>query len=187
MPVDEVVERFAGAEFRWWLAGGRALELHLGDCWRGHDDTDVGLCRRDARGILGVLSDWDLHVASKGALAPWNGRPLRAGENNLWCRRTQSSPWVLDIAICDGNDAEWVYRRDPGIRRPWIEAVLTGVDGVPYLAPELQLLFKSRHVRPKDEIDARVVIPRLAPERRSWLLRHLPGDHPWQPSSQSPG
>jgi hypothetical protein len=52
--------------------------------------------------------------------------------------------------------------------------------GVPYLAPELQLLFKSMHLRSKDHGDARRVIPILENERRIWLSDHLDPDHPWQ-------
>ena len=48
----------------------------------------------------------------------------------------------------------------PASRKPWDEAVLTSADGVPYLAPELQLLFKSRDVREKDDVDARGGDPR---------------------------
>ena len=33
------------------------------------------------------------------------------------------------------------------------EAVLTTADGVRYLAPEVQLLFKSKDVRGKDDVD----------------------------------
>jgi len=48
---------------------------------------------------------------------------------------------------------------------------------VPYLAPEVQLLFKNKSDRPKDEIDATTVIPELRPQRRTWLARRLPAEH----------
>lgn len=50
---------------------------------------------------------------------------------------------------------------------------------VPYLAPEIQLLFKSTAVRPKDQLDAEEVVPRLAPDPRRWLAHHLGREHPW--------
>ena len=52
--------------------------------------------------------------------------------------------------------------------------------GVPYLAPELQLLYKSKDIRPKDELDAAEVIPSLAADRRNRLHLLLREDHPWQ-------
>lgn len=181
--MDGVVELFRDAPFRWWLSGGHALEAHLGESWRSHDDTDVGIVRTDAARLLDVLPDWDVRVGAAGTLRPWSGEPLdpTRSENNLWCRASSDSPWALDVTVGAGNEREWIYRRDRSIRRPWADAVLTTSDGIPYLAPELQLLFKSRTIRPKDDHDARFVIPRLARHRRAWLSTHLPTDHPWQP------
>jgi hypothetical protein len=50
----------------------------------------------------------------------------------------------------------------------------------PYLAPELQLLFKSKNFRTKDELDAIEAIPELTEARRLRLHELLPEDHPWQ-------
>jgi len=119
---------------------------------------------------------------SSAILAAWTGRALStdAGENNLWCRRAPDSPWALDVTVGDGDDRDWIFRRDPRVRIPWSEAVLTTTDGVPYLAPELQLLFKSKDVRAKDGTDAREVIPALDSDRRARLAHLLPDDHQWQ-------
>lgn len=182
LPVAEAVALFAPAPFRWWLSGGHALEAHLGRSWRHHDDTDIGLARADAPHLVELLDGWDIRVAAGGVLAPWDGQPPspQRSENNLWCRPDRSGPWVLDLTLGDGDDDHWTYRRDPSVRRPWSDVVLATVDGLPYLAPELQLLFKSNDTRPKDDIDAGTVIPDLSPERRSWLADHLPADHRWQ-------
>jgi hypothetical protein len=77
------------------------------------------------------------------------------------------------------TSSQWIYRRDPLIRRPWSLALLRR-GRLRYLAPELQLLFKSKHVRPKDQIDAEVVIPELEPDRLAFLRAALPDDHRWQ-------
>jgi hypothetical protein len=89
-------------------------------------------------------------------------------------------PWQLDITIGDGNATDWIFRRDASTRLPWDEAVLVTPKGMPYLAPELQLLFKSKNVRPKDDLDAKTVIPLLEPTRRQTLATMLPKHHPWQ-------
>ena len=84
------------------------------------------------------------------------------------------------MTISDGSDTQWIYRRDPSVRLNWERAVLTTREGVPYLAPELQLLFKSKTPRPKDDADARQVIPELDEDRRSRLRRLLPMNHRWR-------
>src|SRR6478735_9237399 len=111
LDVDAVVARFDGAPFRWWISGGRALELHLGRTWRSHDDTDIGVVRTDTAAIHSYLSDWDLHVAASGSLTPWQGEMLdeSKAQNNVWCRADSGGPWILDLLIGDGNRQDWIY------------------------------------------------------------------------------
>jgi hypothetical protein len=177
-----VIDVFSSATFRWWISGGHALELHLGRAWRAHEDTDVGVVRRELRSVKAHLHRWDLHVAAAGQLSPWRGEPLDAArhQNNLWCRLGPDRPWVLDLTIGEGSEQRWIYRRDPTIQLPWDRAVLRTTDGVPYLAPELQLLFKSSAPHPKDNLDAAEVIAHLDAPRREHLARLLEPDHPWQ-------
>jgi hypothetical protein len=181
MNLGSVVAKFDHAPFRWWISGCLALELHLGRSWRAHEDTDIGIVRSDVPLLASVLQSWDIHVAAAGQLSRWSGGSVRAAtnENNLWCRQSPASPWELDITVSDGDDDTWIYRRDHTIRLPWDEAVLRANDGTPYLAPELQLLFKSKTIREKDELDARQAIPALEPERRRRLATLLPTVHPW--------
>ncbi len=182
LTIPAIVDAFAGAPFRWWISGGLALDLHLGRSWREHGDADVGVIRKDLDAVHSQLSAWHVHVAADGQLSPWRGERLHADahQKNLWCRLVPDGPWVLDITIGDGTEDEWIYRRDPTIRAPWDEAVLRGAGGVPYLAPELQLLFKSKGLRPKDDVDAAEVMPALDDGRRDFLRRVLGPDHPWQ-------
>lgn len=101
-------------------------------------------------------------------------------QNNLWCRRDPGDPWVLDVLVGDGDDDAWVFRRDAAVRRPWTETILYSESSVPYLAPEIQLLFKSGTPRPKDDADAAVMIPLLTQTERQWLDDHLPAGHEWR-------
>ncbi len=100
--------------------------------------------------------------------------------NNVWARRSPDLGWAIDLTVGAGSSARWVYRRDPMITRTWEEAVFHTPDAVPYLAPDLQLLFKSKATRPKDDEDAAQVIPELAAEARAFLWEHLPIEHPWR-------
>jgi len=145
--------------------------------------------RRPARSTLpeseraALVGDWDIHVAASGTLTPWDGGPLSEdlSQNNLQCRPTPNDAWSLDITIGAGTDRHWIYRRDPTIKTAWSDAVLHSTEGTPYLAPEPQLLFKSKTIRPKDSLNATTVIPALGPQRRTRLASLLKPDHPWQP------
>ena len=65
---------------------------------------------------------------------------------------------------------------------PYTELILRTDDGIPYVIPEVALLFKAKHCRAKDEADLRRVVPKLSQERRfrlrGWLSRLHPG-HAW--------
>lgn len=98
--------------------------------------------------------------------------------NNIWAR-TSDGPWQLDLVVGEGTETRWIYRRDPAVTRLWNQAVLHTSDGVPYLAPDLQLLFKSKDRRPKDDLDAAEVMPGLAPAQLEFLSKRLAPDHPW--------
>jgi len=178
---DAAAATFDAAPFRWWISGRHALDLHLGRSWRAHEDTDIGVTRSELAQAHEHLAGWDLHVAAAGVLTPWHGQPLAPDlhQNNVWCRTSRSGPWVLDLTIGEGADDHWIYRRDASVQVPWDTAILRTADGIPYLAPELQLLYKSAHPRPKDDIDAAEVIPALDPRRRSFLLDLLGDNHPW--------
>jgi hypothetical protein len=181
MTVTEAAELFQPAPFRWWISGGQAFELHVGRSWRVHGDTDVGIARQDVPELRAVLAGWDVCVAVSGQLVPWSGQPLTADlhQNNLWCRRTVGAAWEVDVTVSEGDGSCWIYRRNTRIRRPWGAAVLRTAEGIPYLAPELQLLFKSAGRRPKDDADAQEVIPQLGAEEREWLAQLLPAGHRW--------
>jgi hypothetical protein len=172
---------------RWWIAGGWALDLHLGRQTRPHHDLDVLVLRADLAGVRERLRGWDLHAADPpgaGRLRPWpEDELLPAALHDVWCRETPTSPWALQLMVDDTDGADWVYRRDPRIRRPVAE--LHGpasTPGRPVLAPEVQLLGKSRTGRAKDVADLYAVVGSLDAHQRDWLRRALttvdPG-HGW--------
>jgi hypothetical protein len=79
----------------------------------------------------------------------------------------------------DRATKEWVFRRDERIRRPLATAFVAG--RVPYLAPEIVLLYKAKAPGAKGDADLNAVLPHLRNEQRSWLRRALeitaPGHH----------
>lgn len=183
LSLKETVAVFAGAPFRWWICGGVALQLYAEDAWRSHDDIDVGVHRAQAASVYTWLSPaWDLWVAARGILTRWHGQALDSSrdENNVWARKSPDGPWRFDLTVSSGNDDEWIYRRDESIRQPWNTAVRRTIDDIPYLTPEIQLLFKSKDPRPRDDLDAGKVIPLLDDQQKGFLMAGLGSEHPWR-------
>jgi len=178
---------FAGSGVRWWIAGGWSLDLLVGRQTRRHADIDVTVLRADAHAVRVHFASWDLHVADPpgtGTLCPWGvGEELAPDLHDVWCRPTPGGPWRFQIMIDDAEGEEWVYRRHARVRRP--VATLRGRASspeMPVLSPEIQLLYKSKDRREKDEVDFTRVLPLLTEEEKEWLGRALetvaPG-HPW--------
>jgi hypothetical protein len=183
---SSVGELFGAAGFRWWIAGGWALDLFLGRQSRPHHDTDVLVLRPDQLAVQRTLAGWDLHAADPpGTLRPWApGEELRVGVHDIWCRAAPSAPWGLQLMLGEVEGDDWVFRRDRRIRGPAAALGCVSPDGLPYLAPEVQLLYKAGVApRPKDEADFAAVAPHLPTERRRWLrdaLATCAPTHPWR-------
>jgi len=172
----EVADLLGRATCPWWIAGGWAIDLYVGRQTRAHDDIDVLILRDDQVAVQQALHGWDLHAADPpGSLRKWRaGDVLPVGVHDIWCRRTPTSPWSLQIMIDDASDGVWKYRRDARIERPVGELDGNACNGDPrVLAPEVQLLQKSASPRPKDEADFLAMNELLGPDQRQWLLRSL--------------
>ena len=183
----EVSALLAGVNAWWWLSGGWSLDLLIGSETRIHADTDVTILRPELFTIREHLSGWDLHVADPrgtGSFRAWHkDSDLDENLHDVWCRPSATEPWCLQLMINDVEGDQWVYRRHRRIRRPL--ETLTGrasSEAMPALAPEIQLLYKSKDLRDKDQADFLRVLPCLEHEERAWLLDSLiltDPHHPW--------
>lgn len=198
LSLDRVRALMAGYDRPWWICGGRAIDLFVGRTTREHGDTDVGVCRCDLLALREHLRGWDPHKTKQptpSKLAPWPpGQPLpREGRiNNVWLRRGPGKPWCVDFTIMDTDGDRWVFRRDDRIGGRLDELTMATADGLRYLRPEIQLLYKSRPtaIRPKDEADFAACLPHLDDRARRWLasgLRRVAADHGWLVFSRTAG
>ncbi|WP_206796480.1 nucleotidyltransferase domain-containing protein [Amycolatopsis sp. MtRt-6] len=180
----EVATMFSQVTVPWWIAGGYAVEFAVGRAFREHADVDVLFLRRDQRAIQEALPSWEWWAADPpGTLRPWApGEVLGDDIDDVWCRPTATAPWRIQFMLDKAEGDEWIFRRNPAVRREI--AALGGIsaEGVPYLAPEVQLLAKAHDTRPKDEQDFAAALPVLDAAQRRWLAEALEatyGAHPW--------
>lgn len=180
----EVAALFSRIRAPWWIAGGYAIEFAVGHAFRNHGDVDVLILRRDQLAVQEVLPSWEWWAADPpGTLRPWRpGELLPPGVDDVWCRPSASAPWRIQVMFDEIEGDSWVSRRDPAVRRAVTELGAVTADGIPYLAPEVQLFVKARLPRPKDELDFLAALPVLTPAQRQWLtnaLRQTYGSHAW--------
>lgn len=181
----EAAAIFSAMPCPWWIAGGYAIELAVGRPVRAHDDIDVLVLRPDQLHVQQALPGWQWWAADPpGTLRPWRpGEQLSAGIHDIWFRPGPDQPWRIQVMIDESADHDWISRRDPGIRQPITGIGRTSGDGIPYLAPEIQLFYKATNPRPKDETDFTAVLPVLTQDQRRWLndaLARTAGEHPWR-------
>lgn len=183
--VRQVRELFRNARFPWWIAGGWGIDLWLGRHTRAHEDIDVLILRPDQMQLREVLAGWDLHAADPpgtGSLRPWlPDEELRPPVHEVWCRRNRDAPWQVEVMLGETEASDWVFRRNPTIRRSIHSLGHVRADGIPRVVPEVLLLFKAKNPRPKDERDFECVLPTLSQEARKWLRDALTTTHPEHP------
>ncbi len=139
----------------------------------------VMICRRSSATSRGGTFKRQTRPESC-ALGP--SEALAPDIHDIWCRRSPSSPWCLQLMVDDVEEGAWVYRRDARIRRPVAELDGPASNGEHrVLSPEVQLLYKSASVRPKDEA-FQAMLGHLRSSQRSWLRQSLTSPrHPWLP------
>lgn len=186
---DQVADFFADIPVQWWISGGWAVDLFVGRQTRAHDDIDVQFAGSDQQALRQHFRDWDVQAATPNhrprdwPFHPWKlGTPLSPEVHDIWCRPTAGDPWVMQLMVAEVREGEWYFRRDARIHRAVTTIGGMTNSGISYLAPEIQILYKAKGRRPKDETDFNHVLPDLDLHQCQWLADALalihPG-HPW--------
>jgi GrpB-like predicted nucleotidyltransferase (UPF0157 family) len=185
-PVEAVADELKDFGSPWYISSGWALDLFLGQVTRVHHDVDVVVSRGDQLALQQRLTarDWKLLTPFEHRLEPWPSHMrLELPRHQVHAHRDGA---FIDLLLADVEPGVWRYRREPTIIRAVDRMSLRTEAGIPFLAPELVLLFKSKNTsdrqRRKDEADFERVHPRLEPERRAWLrwaLMATNSTHPW--------
>ena len=177
----EVASRLAGASLRWYVVAGWAIDLFLGRVTRAHGDIEIGIPAGSFPAVREALGDFEFDVVGSGRR--WRlDSPAFADHFQTWVRSPATGLYHLDV-FRDPHDGEtWLCRRDTSIRMPYQELVHIDRNSIPYMSPEIVLLFKAKHNRDKDRADLNLVLPLLKSSQLCWLSEKLemlhPG-HPW--------
>ncbi len=171
----------------WFVAGGWAIDLHLNHVTRHHEDVEIVILRQDQKLLRAFLGDWDFQKvippAKRGLREPWErGEWLEKPIHEIHATRSEGDVRSLEILLNEVKEDIWVFRRDPRIILPLSKVGLGSPLGIPYLCPEIVLLYKAKYQKKKDDFDFENVISYLDDEGRQWLRLaidiHSPS-HPW--------
>ena len=172
-PLHHAIAELRELPVTWRIGGGWALDLFLGRVTRVHHDVDVEVARADQLTLQTYLleRDWKLLTPFEQRLGPWPAHMrLELPRHQVHAHRDGA---FIDFLLTDVEGGVWRFRRAPTIVRDMSRVELRSADGIPYVAPELALLFKSKmssgETCEKDWNDFDATFPHLEVERRAWL------------------
>jgi len=181
--LTRAVDAMRGFDRPWFVAGGWALDLFLGAVSRDHADLEIALFREDQRALRRHLARWEFEKVEGGRCVPWSvDEWLMPPVHEVHGSAGTGSSGELEFLFNEREGDQWVYRRNAAVRCPANEIGLRSNGGVPFLRPEIVLLYKAKVPRPVDEQDFDAVSRGLEATSRAWLRAALelchPG-HPW--------
>jgi hypothetical protein len=176
---QQVAELLRGLDVPWWIAGGWALDLFGGRQTRAHEDIEISVFRGDEDKVRQRLAGWEFFVTKEETLTPLGEHePVPATAHGVWCRERGRETWQLEMLVEERARGRWVYRRNERIGVHEKDVGRFTNDGIPYIRPDIQLLYKSADGRAVDESDLLAVLPRLDAAQRATLSAWISAGDP---------
>ena len=209
--IEEANTLLQGQDFSYGICGGFALDLFLGYESRTHGDIDVLAFWEDRDSIIAYMQSKGFLVYEMlGGGKVHRITDIRIQDKlrkNIFCCTEEcelvrlydtEEPDVywfdfqhtglsklnyIEVLFNEKTEEEFVYSRDNRIRRELAKSILQK-DGIPYLAPELCLLFKSTDIeREGYQQDFELTVERLNEEHKAWFENAMellyPEGHKW--------
>ncbi|MFD3498065.1 nucleotidyltransferase domain-containing protein [Streptomyces sp. NPDC058676] len=179
---EQVAERLGGVRTPWCIVAGWALDLFRGGQSRPHGDLEIAVPAAGFPEIRDRFPEYAWDAVGSGRVWVGAGAAALAATHQTWLRDPVSGQFLFDVFREPHEGWTWICRRDESLRLPYEAIIERTSDGIPYLVPELVLLFKAKAPRSKDQADFDGMLPLLGRVRRErlseWLERVHPG-HPW--------
>jgi len=211
---DELVEKLnifiAGIGVDYAICGGHAIDLFLRKKTRPHKDLDVSVYWEDRDTIVKYMLNegWDVYEPCGTAYLHKinNVTNQKRIKTNIWCvmltnqhykftehdkdmyavdfdNSEQTSLDYIEFLFNTRKNGNFLYSKNHDIKID-IANVIFRVNGIPCLAPEMVLLYKSTAIdNPDYQLDFDNTIKKLSMEQSSWLKKSLsamfPDGHKW--------
>ncbi|MEW2514519.1 hypothetical protein [Streptomyces sp. NPDC046870] len=175
---SEVAQRLAGISAPWYVAAGWALDLFRGTRTRAHGDIEIAVPAASFPEVRHRFPGYVFDAVGSGRIWEDATPEALAAVHQTWLRDPATGNYLLDVFREPHDGDTWICRRDESIRLPYGDIVHHTQDGIPYLAPELVLLFKAKHARQKDQADFEATVLHMTSAQRETLAGLLARVHP---------
>jgi hypothetical protein len=176
-PIENTKRHFASFPGKYWIAGGWAIDLHVGRKTREHKDVEIAIARNDQQLLLQLPDLSRIEYIENRTVKIWKGQRLELPVHEMYCHF--NSGHILEVLLNEFTAADWLYRRNTAIHLAKNKFI--NKNGAP-LPLEVVLLFKAKHRREKDDQDFMSAFPILGPDKKDWLRQALKTEdqnHPW--------
>lgn len=174
----DVARRLAGIDAPWCVAAGWALDLFRGRQTRAHGDIEIAIPAASFPEVRSRFAGYIFDAAGDGRIWEDATPDELTAVHQTWLRDPATGNYLLDVFREPHDGDTWICRRDESIRFPYSEIIRYTHDGVPYLVPQLVLLFKAKHARQKDQADFDTTVRYMTPDQRETLAALLARVHP---------
>jgi len=181
----ELASLLDGLNVRWCVVGGWALELAGVLPPRPHSDVEIAVPQFEFERLREWLPSYEFFVIGRHGMWPAESADGAFFDNpQTFIRDPRSGTWKADVIRSQYDCDTWVFQLDRSVRRPYDAAVGATSDAIPYLRPELVLLYKALSPKEKkNDGDFRASTGSLTRSEQRWLadtLAVIAGpDHPW--------
>lgn len=178
---QRITSLMAGFNKEWFIAGGWAIDLFIGKVTREHKDLEFAVFRKDQLDLKHYLKEWEFKKVIKGEFHTWENEFLELPVHEIHASNKLNRE-EIEILLNETKDHNWKFRRDPRISSPLNSIGSYSATGIPYLKPEIVLLYKAKNTREKDHQDFMTIKDYLDNEQKQWLRYslelHKP-EHKW--------
>jgi len=193
------------------ICGGHAIDLFLGHKTRPHKDLDVVVFWEDRDKVIQyMLNDgWEIYepCGMEHLHKINNIHNQKRAKSNIWCVRPNNPHYTfteqgvdmfavefdnseqtdldyIEFLFNTRNGEDFLYARNHDVKMK-LKAVILKSKDIPYLAPEMVLLYKSTaDSEAAYQLDFENTLPKLSNEQLCWLKNALctmfPKGHRWR-------
>jgi Aminoglycoside-2''-adenylyltransferase len=176
-----VAHHLAGVATPWYVTAGWALDLFRRTQTREHGDIEIAVPAASFPEVRDRFLGYAFDAVASGRICENATPDVLAATYQTWLRDPATDNYLLDVFREPHDGDTWICRRDETIRLPYSHIIQCTQDGVPYLVPELVLLFKAKHARRKDQAGFDETVPHMTPAQRKTLAELLARAHPGHP------
>ena len=174
-----MARRLSGVDVPWYVAAGWSIDLFLGAQTREHEDLEIATPATRFAEVAAALTELEFFaIVDRVAYSIEREPHALIGSHQTWGLDRRTGVWRIDVFREPSDGETWICRRDDSIRMSRREHIEWTGDGIPYARPEVTLLFKAKHARPKDDGDLSAVLAVLDRNRRRYLADLLETVHP---------